>query len=321
VGLLPTRGHHGYRTATSVTGLSANLGREPAIAGTWHDRLVHTQADATPIDALAALLLGRRVVALTGAGCSTESGIPDYRGQGRTGPRRPILHDAFLRQAGVRQRYWARSTLGWARFGAARPNPAHHALATLEQAGVLAGIITQNVDRLHHAAGSRRVVELHGALAEVKCLHCPAVEHRELVQSRLLDANPDWPTRAATLAPDGDAELPDDAVATFQVVPCLHCGGVLMPNVVFFGGTVPPPVLEDAWALFDAGQVLLVVGSSLTVFSGLRFVRRATERQIPVAVVNLGPTRAAETVQLHVQAPAGQVLPGLVAALTGSAAR
>ncbi|HEY5088730.1 MAG TPA: Sir2 family NAD-dependent protein deacetylase, partial [Polyangia bacterium] len=161
------------------------------------------------------LLVGRRFVALTGAGCSTESGIPDYRGGGRTGPRNPIQHDAFLRRPEVRQRYWARATLGWARFRAAEPNAAHRALAALEAAGHLAGVITQNVDRLHRRAGSRRVVELHGALAEVLCLGCGHGEDRDSVQARLLDANPGWLEMAGEVQPDGDSDLPADAVAGF----------------------------------------------------------------------------------------------------------
>ena len=270
---------------------------------------------AADLDRLAALLRGRRFVALTGAGCSTESGIPDYRGQGRSTQRHPIQHDAFLRRADVRRRYWARAALGWARFSTAAPNAAHRALADLERAGCLAGIITQNVDRLHHAAGSRRVVELHGALAEVRCLGCHATFARAAVQERLLFANPDWLARAAALAPDGDAELADDAVAAFRVVGCAICDGVLMPNVVFFGGSVPEPTLRAAFDLFDAGEALLVIGSSLTVYSGFRFVRRAAERGVPVGVINLGPTRADDTVAVRVRQSAGQVLPRLAAGL------
>ena len=209
---------------------------------------------------LVELLGHRRFVALTGAGCSTESGIPDYRGQGRTGPRNPIQHDAYLRRADVRQRYWARATVGWVRFSGARPNAAHLALAGLERAGALTGIITQNVDRLHHAAGSRRVVELHGALAEVRCLGCGTVEARAAVHERLCAENPGWLSRAATPTPDGDAELPDDAVAAFRVVPCARCGGVLKPDVVFFGGTVAEATLAEAWALLGAAEALLVSG-------------------------------------------------------------
>jgi NAD-dependent SIR2 family protein deacetylase len=267
------------------------------------------------LEPLLALLSGRRFVALTGAGCSTESGIPDYRGEGRAGPRNPIQHDAFLRRADVRRRYWARATIGWARFSAAAPNDAHRALAALEEHGPLAGVITQNVDRLHHRAGSRRVVELHGALADVLCLGCAAGEERASVQARLLEANPGWLERAAETRPDGDADLDAETVAAFRVVGCRACGGDLKPDVVFFGGTVPEPTLAAAWELFDAAEVLLVVGSSLTVYSGFRFVRRARERSLPVALVNVGPTRADEMVQAKVSGRAAEVLPRVARAL------
>lgn len=257
------------------------------------------------------LLVGRRFVALTGAGCSTESGIPDYRGGGRTGPRNPIQHDAFLHRSEVRQRYWARATVGWARFRTAEPNAAHRALAALEAAGHLAGVITQNVDRLHRRAGSRRVVELHGALAEVLCLGCGQGEDRDSVQARLLDANPGWLEIAGEVQPDGDSDLPADAVAGFAVVACLACGGELKPDVVFFGGNVPERTLTAAWELFDRGEALLVVGSSLTVYSGFRFVRRARELDLPIGVVNIGPTRADDLTQTKISAPASEVLSNL----------
>ena len=273
-------------------------------------------AGALDLEAVTSLLAGRPFVALTGAGCSTESGIPDYRGAGRPGPRNPIQHDAFMRRADVRQRYWARATLGWERFKSARPNAGHAALARLEAAGLLAGVITQNVDRLHQAAGSRRVVELHGALADVRCLACAAHEPRAALQARLLAANPDWLQAAQGAArPDGDAELPGDLVAAFQVVGCRACGGALKPDVVFFGGTVAEPTLSAAWALLGAGAALLVVGSSLTVYSGFRFVRRAHELGMPIAILNVGPTRGDSLAQARVSAPAGEALPRLAASL------
>lgn len=271
-------------------------------------------ADAA-LGLLVDLLAGRRFVALTGAGCSTESGIPDYRGQGRAGPRNPIQHDAYIRRAEVRQRYWARATVGWVRFAGARPNAAHHALAALEAAGALAGVITQNVDRLHHAAGSRRVVELHGALADVRCLACGQVEPRAAVHERLVAENPGWLARAAAPTPDGDADLPDEAVTAFRVVPCERCGGVLKPDVVFFGGTVGEATMAAAWSLLGVAGALLVVGSSLAVYSGFRFARRAHELGLPVALVNEGPTRADELAEVRLAARAGDVLPRLAAAL------
>ncbi len=279
----------------------------------------HSRLPPDDLAPILALLARRRFVALTGAGCSTESGIPDYRGGGRPGPRNPIQHDAFMKRAEVRQRYWARATLGWQRFQGARPNAGHQALAQLETSGLLAGVITQNVDRLHHAAGSRRVVELHGALADVRCLQCGSAEPRGELQARLLAANPNW-IEAVQVAldaarPDGDAELPPEAVAAFQVVGCRACGGTLKPDVVFFGGTVSEPTLSSAWALLAEGAALLVVGSSLTVYSGFRFVRRAHELEIPIAIVNVGPTRGDALAQVRVSAPAGEVLPRLADAL------
>ncbi len=267
------------------------------------------------IEALAALARGRRVVALTGAGCSTESGIPDYRGPD-TLPRarKSIQHREFVDHGEIRQRYWARSVLGWPRFSASQPNAGHHALTVLQQGGALAGLITQNVDSLHTTAGSRDVVELHGALARVQCLACGARTPREELQHQLAEANPDWPVRASAIpvAPDGDADLPDALVADFAVVPCLACGGVLMPDVVFFGGSVPRATLDAAWAAFAQAELLLVVGSSLTVFSGYRFVRRAAEQGIPVAILNHGPTRGDPHATLRVDAPAGTALTALV---------
>jgi NAD-dependent SIR2 family protein deacetylase len=266
--------------------------------------------DLDGLAAMASLLAGRRLVALTGAGCSTESGIPDYRGNGR--PRRsPIQHDAFLRRPEVRQRYWARATLGWQRFRLAEPNAAHRALAALEAAGTLTGVITQNVDGLHQRAGSRRVIELHGALARVRCLGCGAPESRDDVHGRLLVANPGWLDRAAELAPDGDAELPAAEVAAFRVVGCVACDGTMKPDVVFFGGTVAPAVVAEAFRLLDESEALLVVGSSLAVYSGFRFVRRASERSLPIAVVNLGPTRADDMAHARLEAAAGDALAAL----------
>jgi len=271
------------------------------------------------VEPLAAMLRGRRVVVLTGAGCSTESGIPDYRGPD-TPPRKrpPIQHREFVDRADMRRRYWARSVLGWPLLAGARPNSAHEALAALEQSGIVAGLITQNVDGLHQGAGSRAVVELHGALARVRCLDCDAVIARDDLQARLLAVNPAWPERARSVesAPDGDADLADELVAGFEVIACATCSGVLMPDVVFFGGSVPRATLDAAWATFDRAEVLLVVGSSLTVFSGYRFVRRAAERAVPVAILNRGPTRGDDHAALRVDARAGETLVALQHALT-----
>ncbi len=273
--------------------------------------------DDTALDQLTALLGEGGCVVLSGAGCSTESGIPDYRGAGRPArPSSPIQHGAFLRDLEVRRRYWARSTLGWERFSGARPNRAHRALAALERAGAVTGVITQNVDRLHQAAGSARVVELHGALADVMCLDCGARERRADLQRRLLSANPGWLRLAADSNPDGDADLPAADVADFQVVACSSCRGTLKPGVVFFGGAVAPQVLVSAWDLFGEAKALLVVGSSLMVFSGFRFARRAAEINLPIAIVNVGPTRADQLgpcARMH--ASAGEVLSTVAARL------
>jgi NAD-dependent deacetylase sirtuin 4 len=273
--------------------------------------------DPAALQSLAELLRGRRVAVLTGAGCSTESGIPDYRGPASRGRlRTPIQDRDFLRKPEVRQRYWARSLLGWPRFCAAEPNAAHAALAQLEARGHVSGVITQNVDRLHQRAGSREVIELHGALAEVLCLGCGALAPREQMQKRLEALNPDFAHQLVELRPDGDAELPEEAVAAFRVPACEACGdGVLKPHVVFFGGFVPPPTVEVAYALVERSEALLVVGTSLAVYSGLRFVRRARERGLNVAVLNLGETRADALAHLRVEARLGEALPRLAEVL------
>jgi NAD-dependent SIR2 family protein deacetylase len=196
--------------------------------------------------------------------------------------------------------------------------PAHAALAAMERTGILRGIITQNVDRLHHAAGSRRVVELHGALAEVRCLACGAREDRGALHARLLSANPAWLDRLVDVAPDGDADLPASAVQRFQMLDCTGCGGTLMPDVVFFGGTVPERKVAAAWALLDEAEALLVVGSSLAVYSGWRFVRGAAERGMPIALVNIGQTRADHISQVRIEAAAGALLPRIAARLRAS---
>ena len=262
-----------------------------------------------PPPELISLLGGRRLCVLTGAGISTESGIPDYRGP--TAPprkRAPIQHRDFMEDPRTRARYWARSMLGWPRFRDFEPNDAHRALARWPQ---VHGLVTQNVDRLHQKAGHAGVVELHGALADVRCLSCPAVVHRDDLQARLEAMNPQALGWKYTLFADGDADLPDALIADFQVPACA-CGGVLKPDVVFFGDSVPRPRLDHAFSRLDDAEVLLVVGSSLTVFSGYRFVLRAKDQQKPVVLINLGPTRADGDATLKVDARAGDVLPALV---------
>jgi NAD+-dependent protein deacetylase sirtuin 4 len=268
------------------------------------------------IPELVTLLAGHRVAVLTGAGISTESGIPDYRGPvTRARARNPIRFAEYASSEAGRQRYWARAMIGWPRFVAAAPNVAHHALARLERARMVTGVITQNVDRLHHAAGSREVIELHGALHEVRCLGCGDSMSRAAVQERLVALNPELARAEVELAPDGDAELPLEWTAGFRVAACERCGGVLKPAVVFFGESVPPAVVERAYALVEHADALLVIGSSLAVFSGYRFVRRAHDRGLPIAIVNLGETRGDPYATLRLDAAAGEVIPALADAL------
>lgn len=264
------------------------------------------------LEEIVALLRGRRVAVLSGAGISTDSGIPDYRGPGtRSRARSPVQFRQFIDSPSHRQRYWARSAIGWPRFRDKRPNAGHRALVELESAGAILGLITQNVNRLHHEAGSQRVIELHGALAEVRCLACNAIESRDLYQERLLDANPGWGTETAPMAPDGDADWEDPRIAGFIVPSCNACDGVLKPNVVFFGESVPKNVVAAAWALYEKCEILLVVGSSLTVYSGYRFVRRATQDGKATVLINIGESRGDEEATIRWSAPLGEVLPQL----------
>ncbi len=257
----------------------------------------------------------RRLLVLTGAGCSTECGIPDYRDE-RGGWKRaaPIMYADFVADARVRQRYWARSTLGWRHVAAAAPGPAHHALAALEAAGPLDTVITQNVDGLHGRAGSRRVIELHGGLAQVRCLGCGRIEGRPAFQARLEAANPGWTAQLAAPAPDGDA-LVEAAHEDFCVPACVDCGGILKPDVVFFGESVPRERVGAAMRRVSEADALLVAGSSLMVFSGFRFVREAARLSLPIAAVNLGRTRADDLFHVKISAACGATLERLAAAL------
>jgi len=244
----------------------------------------------------------QRLFVLTGAGCSTNSGIPDYRDSNGNWKRtRPITIQAFLGEAGTRQRYWARSMVGWRRFGRAAPNGGHRALAKLEEQGRCELLLTQNVDRLHQAAGSRRVIDLHGRLDVVRCLGCAATMPRERFQDELARLNSAWVAFDGADAPDGDADLDHEDFSSFTVPPCEACGGVLKPDVVFFGENVPRDVVASAQAHLEQADAMLVVGSSLMVYSGYRFVRMAEQRGLPIAAVNLGRTRADERLALKVE--------------------
>jgi NAD-dependent SIR2 family protein deacetylase len=250
-----------------------------------------------------------RLLVLTGAGCSTESGIPDYRDAAGAWKRaQPMLFQLFMQELRARQRYWARSLLGWLRFRRAAPNGAHHALARLEREGRIELLVTQNVDRLHQAAGSRAVLDLHGQLDEVRCMSCGARVLRESLQQQLLARNPAWSEYVAREAPDGDADLDGYDFSSFEVSACDDCGGILKPDVVFFGETVPPERVERAMQHLLQADALLVVGSSLMVYSGYRFAQAAAGAGKPIAAVNLGRTRADALLALKVELPCTQAL-------------
>ena len=259
-------------------------------------------------ETVANLLRDRSWVALTGAGISTDSGIPDYRGP--TSIRAtPMQYSEFVGSLDAQQRYWARSYLGWRRIGHAKPNAGHRALADLETAG-LAGVITQNVDGLHAAAGTQRLITLHGDIATVICLDCGDRSARTELQDRLADANPqlDEPPvlEHAELRPDGDAVARD--WQQFRLVGCLQCGGRLKPDVVFFGESVPKARVEAAYALVERADVLVVLGSSLTVMSGLRFVRHQARLQQPVVIINRGPTRGDDLATVKIDSGCSETL-------------
>ena len=261
------------------------------------------------------LAAARRVAVLTGAGVSAESGIPTFRVAGGLWegfrPEELATPAAYARDP---EKVWRWYAMRYAQVMEAEPNPAHRRLAELErQKGEGFLLVTQNVDGLHLRAGSRRVVELHGNLAEVTCLDCGAVEPRQSVQHRLVTLNPSWTEQPVEMAPDGDADLNERTLERFVVAECRACEGPLKPRVVFFGENVPRPVVEDAYGLLGEAEALLVVGSSLVVFSGYRFVRRASERGLPVAIVNLGQTRGDPLAQVVLTGRAGELLPRLAA--------
>lgn len=239
------------------------------------------------------LLRGRRLAVLTGAGMSTDSGIPDYRGPDSP-PSNPMTIRQFTTDPEFRQRYWARNHVGWRHMHATRPNGGHRALAELERSGVVAGLITQNVDLLHTKAGSRAVVNLHGTYAQVVCLACGHVMTREHLADELERLNPGFTERAEAVggiavAPDADAMVTE--TASFRFLDCPRCSGMLKPNIVYFGESVPKEIVEQAYSVVDGADALLVAGSSLTVYSGYRFVRHAAAKGMPVAIINRGPTR------------------------------
>ena len=258
----------------------------------------------------------RRILVLTGAGLSTQSGIPAYRdASGRWLRRDPILYQDFMRCPTTRRRYWARSFFGWQLMQKAAPNPAHHALARLERAGRISRIITQNVDSLHHKAGCKAVIELHGRLSAVSCQRCGAATDRDQLQHKLVMLNTDWQPEVLGYNPDGDAELDASAYPGFRVVDCDACGGELKPDVVFFGESVPRARLAAVDQALSRSDALLVVGSSLVVMSGYRIVRQARRLGLPVVAINDGRTRADEMIDFKVGGNCVEVLDQTITSL------
>lgn len=258
------------------------------------------------------LLRGRRVTVLTGAGISTDSGIPDYRGPDSP-PRRPMTYQQFVGDPAYRRTYWARNHVGWRHVHRTRPNAGHEALVRLERRGVVAGVVTQNVDRLHHLAGSRRVIDLHGTYADVVCLACGLRVSRARLAHRLEAMNPGfaetWSMADVEIAPDADAVI--DSTAGFTVADCEACGGLLKPDIVYFGENVPKERVARAYAMVDEADALLVAGSSLTVMSGLRFVRHSARAGVPVVIVNRGATRGDPLATLRIDAGTSPTLSAL----------
>lgn len=261
---------------------------------------------------VADVLAGRRWLVLTGAGVSTDSGIPDYRGAGAP-VRTPMTLQRFRSGHAAQQRYWARSFLGWSAMGTARPNATHHSLARLESAGRLSGLITQNVDGLHTAAGHRDLVELHGRIDRVVCLECGERTSRAALQERLTALNRTFVASEVRVLPDGDVDL--DSTGGFVVAACEGCGGALKPDVVFFGENVPPARVAHCTSLVEEAEALVVLGSSLHVFSGRRFVKQAQARGIPVVIVNRGATRGDPLATVKLDAGCAETLAGWLTAL------
>jgi NAD-dependent SIR2 family protein deacetylase len=259
------------------------------------------------------VLAHRRLFVLTGAGCSTGSGIPDYRDSEGAWKRRPPMNfRTFMDDATARARYWARGMIGWRMFGNVAPNAAHAALAELERQGRLSVLVTQNVDGLHQAAGSRDVVDLHGRMDQVRCMQCGHTLPRTAMQDELESLNPAWQDLDATDAPDGDADLDGIDFSSFRVPPCPVCGGILKPDVVFFGETVPRDRVARANEGLAQASAVLVVGSSLMVYSGYRFVAAASRAGLPIAAINLGRTRADTLFTLKIEQACGTALSQLL---------
>jgi NAD-dependent SIR2 family protein deacetylase len=266
--------------------------------------------DELLVDSAAEILRGKKVAVLTGAGLSTDSGIPDYRGKGAPA-RSPMTFNQFLADLDYRKRYWAGSQLGWRRFDAAQPNAGHRALASLELDGRVNGVITQNVDGLHLRAGSQRVVDLHGTMDRVRCLRCGQLYARTDISARLEQLNP-WLAKpeSVQLGPDGDVEI--ESVEEFELADCSACGGMLKPDIVFFGEFIPREKFIEASALVQKAEALIIAGSSLVVNSGIRLLDHATRRRIPVIILNRGVTKGDTRATLKIDAGASETLVGLL---------
>ncbi len=281
-----------------------------------------TMTDNNPLQLLADFVHRHPdLLVLSGAGISASSGVPTYRNsEGLWQRRPPVQHRDFLHDHSARQRFWARNMVGWRFMRDAHPSPSHLALAGMEALGMIRSVVTQNVDGLHQRAGSRRVIDLHGRIDRVRCLGCEALFHREDIQRWLEQHNPSFAQRVGDVGPDGDAELDDLDYSVLQVCECRYCGGVLKPDAVFFGGTVPPQVVAEAAAELQRAGALLVVGSSLMVYSGFRFCRWAVAQGKPIAMINQGKTRADELLSLKLTTPCDELLPALVSRLRASVA-
>jgi NAD-dependent SIR2 family protein deacetylase len=255
-------------------------------------------------------LAGKSILVLTGAGVSTESGIPDYRGEGKT-ERHPMTFDVFMGSVEARQRYWARSYVGWSVIANAKPNAGHFVLAQAESLGRIGHIVTQNVDSLHQQAGSKKVTDLHGRLDQVICMSCKLSLPRFDMDGFIEKLNPGISKdQTVEFTPDGDAEV--EATADFRIPSCPKCTGVLKPDVVFFGESVPTTRVSQSMAELDKADALLVAGSSLTVNSGMRFARAASKQGKPIVIVNIGPTRADEIAIAKIEAPTSIALEELL---------
>lgn len=280
----------------------------------------HDWQMAARLDELRDFVAVGDVAVLSGAGISTESGIPDYRGPSGATLRRhaPMTFQVFTGDPVARRRYWARGYLGWHQFAAAPPNAGHEAVAELERRRLVLGVITQNVDGLHQRAGSSSVIDLHGRLDRVICLDCGSVERRDSVHQRIATANAGWEATITTVNPDGDVDVPESELDEFVVVACMVCGGTLKPDVVYFGERVPRERVEASFEMLNSASALLVLGSSLHVFSGRRFVAHAVNAGKPVAIVNQGPTRGDDLATLRLDAPLGQTLSAVVNGLASA---